>query len=51
MTKESIFIDLKRTEILKLWPGLITEVVQNALNDMKDMDSYMKRSLEEIEKS
>ncbi|XP_059163229.1 leucine-rich repeat-containing protein 49-like isoform X2 [Physella acuta] len=50
MTKESTFIELKKTEILKLWPSLITEIVQNALNDMKDMDSYMKCSLEEVEK-
>ncbi|XP_005090720.3 leucine-rich repeat-containing protein 49, partial [Aplysia californica] len=51
MTKEAIFNDRKRTELMKIWPNLIVDMVQRALTDMSDMDSYMKRSLDEMERS
>ncbi|CAL1537613.1 unnamed protein product [Lymnaea stagnalis] len=50
ITKESLYNDKKRTELMRIWPSLITEMVQNALSDMKDIDSYMKQSLEELER-
>ncbi|KAH9494929.1 Leucine-rich repeat-containing protein 49 [Bulinus truncatus] len=47
--KESLFNDRKRAELMKVWPYIIIEMVQNALGDFKAMDSYMKSSLDELE--
>ncbi|BFY97135.1 hypothetical protein BsWGS_00175 [Bradybaena similaris] len=51
LTKEALFSERKRIELLKIWPSLITEMVQDALSDMVDMEAYMKRSLEVLDKS
>ena len=51
MTKEAIFNDRKRTELMKIWPSLIVDMVKNSLTEMSDMDAYMKRSLDELERS
>ena len=51
LTKEAVFSDRKRVEMMKIWPGLIMEMVQSALSDMSDMDGYMKRALDELDRS
>nr|KAI8769795.1 leucine-rich repeat-containing protein 49-like [Biomphalaria glabrata] len=51
ISKESLFNERKRTELLKIWPYIITEMVQNVLSDLKSMETYMKCSLEEVERS
>lgn len=50
LTKEAIFSDRKRSELMKIWPGLVVDMVLTALSDMADMESYMKRSLDALEK-
>ncbi|RUS69701.1 hypothetical protein EGW08_022537 [Elysia chlorotica] len=50
LTKEAVFSDRKRAEMMKVWPGLIMEMVQSALADMGDMDGYMKRALDELDR-
>ncbi|GFS15589.1 leucine-rich repeat-containing protein 49 [Elysia marginata] len=50
LTKEAVFSDRKRAEMMKVWPGLIMEMVQSALSDMSDMDGYMKRALDELDR-
>ncbi|GFO31885.1 leucine-rich repeat-containing protein 49-like protein [Plakobranchus ocellatus] len=50
LTKESVFSDRKRAEMMKVWPGLVMEMVQSALTDMSDMDVYMKKALDELDR-
>ncbi|XP_078315682.1 leucine-rich repeat-containing protein 49-like isoform X1 [Crassostrea virginica] len=51
ITKETVFTDKKRNEFLKQWPLIFHEMVYSAVTDMSDMQGYMKRCLEELEKS
>ncbi|CAC5411419.1 LRRC49 [Mytilus coruscus] len=51
ITKEAIFTDRKRNELLKQWPMIFHEMVYSSMSDMSDMQSYMKKCLEELEKS
>lgn len=51
ITKEAIFTDRKRNELLKQWPMIFHEMVYSAMADMTDMSGYMKKCLEELEKS
>lgn len=51
ITKEAIFTDRKRNELLKQWPMIFHEMVYSAVTDMSDMQSYMKKCLEDLEKS
>jgi hypothetical protein len=50
-TKEAIFTDRKRNELLKQWPMIFHEMVYSAVGDMTDMQGYMKKCLEDLEKS
>ncbi|XP_063434335.1 leucine-rich repeat-containing protein 49-like isoform X1 [Mytilus trossulus] len=51
ITKEAIFTDRKKNELLKQWPMIFHEMVYSSMSDMSDMQSYMKKCLEELEKS
>lgn len=51
ITKETVFTDKKRNEFLKQWPLIFHEMVYSAVTDMSDMQGYMKKCLEELEKS
>ncbi|KAL4228191.1 Leucine-rich repeat-containing protein 49 [Mactra antiquata] len=51
MTKEAIFTDRKQNELNKIWPQIFYEMVFSALSDMSDTNSYMKKSLDDLEKS
>ena len=51
MTKEAIFTDRKRNELNKIWPQIFYEMVYSALSDMADPHTYMKKCMEEVDKS
>ncbi|XP_056022974.1 leucine-rich repeat-containing protein 49-like isoform X9 [Ostrea edulis] len=51
ITKETVFTDRKKNEFLKQWPLIFHEMVYSAVTDMSDMQGYMKKCLEELEKS
>ncbi|XP_060602080.1 leucine-rich repeat-containing protein 49-like isoform X2 [Ruditapes philippinarum] len=51
MTKEAIFVDRKRNELNKIWPQIFYEMVYSAVSDMSDSTSYMKKCLEDLDKS
>ncbi|XP_052279636.1 leucine-rich repeat-containing protein 49-like isoform X4 [Dreissena polymorpha] len=51
MTKEAIFTDRKRNELIKIWPQIFYEMVYSAMSDMSDTQSYMKKCLEDLEKT
>ncbi|XP_062612472.1 leucine-rich repeat-containing protein 49-like isoform X3 [Saccostrea cucullata] len=51
ITKETVFTDRKKNEFLKQWPLIFHEMVYNAVTDMSDSQGYMKKCLEELEKS
>ncbi|XP_061172062.1 leucine-rich repeat-containing protein 49-like [Saccostrea echinata] len=51
ITKETVFTDRKKNEFLKQWPLIFHEMVYNAVTDMSDTQGYMKKCLEELEKS
>ncbi|KAK3603129.1 hypothetical protein CHS0354_027921 [Potamilus streckersoni] len=50
ITKEAIFTDRKRNELLKIWPQIFYEMVYSSLTDMSDLQGYMKKCMEELEK-
>lgn len=51
MTKEAIFVDRKRNELNKVWPQIFYEMVYSAVSDMSDSSSYMKKCMEDLDKS
>ena len=51
LTREAVFADRKRAELQKIWPQLFFEMVQSAITDMSDMNSYKKRCMEELERT
>ncbi|XP_045156719.2 leucine-rich repeat-containing protein 49-like isoform X2 [Mercenaria mercenaria] len=51
MTKEAIFVDRKRNELNKIWPQIFYEMVYSAVSDMSDSSSYMKKCMEDLDKS
>lgn len=44
----SAMVDRKKNKLEEMWPSIFGEMVQKALYDMRDMDAYMKDSLERI---
>ncbi|WAQ99125.1 LRC49-like protein [Mya arenaria] len=51
MTKEAIFTDRKRNELIKIWPQIFYEMVYSSISDMSDSQTYMKKCLEDLEKT
>ena len=51
LAKDAVLADQKRTALRKIWPQVLEEMVQNAIIDMWDSPAYMKKCLEELEKS
>lgn len=51
MTKEVVFTDRKQNELNKIWPQIFYEMVYSAVSEMSDPQSYMKRCMEELEKT
>lgn len=51
IAKEAIFTDRKRNELLKLWPQIFYELVYGSVTEMSDLQTYMKRCMEDLEKS
>lgn len=51
MTKEVVFTDRKQTELNKIWPQIFYEMVYSAMSDMADSQTYMKKCMEELEKT
>lgn len=41
----------RRAESRVLWPHLLTSVISDTVSDMWDLQAYMKRSLDSLEKS
>ncbi|XP_064618842.1 leucine-rich repeat-containing protein 49-like isoform X2 [Lineus longissimus] len=51
LKSEAIHVDSKRIELQKVWPQIFVELVQNAVIDMYDGTSYMKKCMEDLEKT
>lgn len=51
LTVEAINVDKKRVALRRLWPAILEDMVHTAVIDMWDKTAYMKRCLEELEKS
>ncbi|KAK3097952.1 hypothetical protein FSP39_014781 [Pinctada imbricata] len=51
IARDAIFTDRKKTELLKQWPVIFYEMVYSSVTEMGDMQTYMKKSLEELERS
>lgn len=50
LIRDTIFTEKKRTELIKIWPQMFYEMVYNAVTDMEDLQAYMKKCTEELEK-
>lgn len=48
MSREAIFCDRKRLELVRLWPSMFVTMVQTALAQMAEAGSYAKKTLENI---
>jgi len=51
MTKEVIFTDRKKAELNKIWPQIFYEMVFTSVTDMSDSHNYMKKCMDELEKT
>ena len=51
LTKDSILSDQKQSLVQTMWPQILSELVHNCLIDMCDSPAYMKKCMEELEKS
>ena len=45
---DSAMVDRKKKKLEEIWPSIFGEMVQKALFDMRDLDSFMQNSLEKI---
>ncbi|CAH1797225.1 unnamed protein product [Owenia fusiformis] len=50
LTTQAIMTDKKKQTLQKVWPQIFYDLVQNAVIDMADPGSYMKRCMEQLEK-
>ena len=51
LAKEAVLAVQKRAALRNIWPQVLEEMVQNAVIDMWDSTTYMKKCFEELEKS
>ena len=51
LSKEAILVDHKKNNLRKIWNQLFMEMVQTAVVEMFDSQTYMKHCYEELEKS
>ena len=51
LTYDAIQSNQKQTALRTLWPQILTDMVHSAIDDMWDSNNYMKKCLEQLEKS
>ncbi|XP_064608025.1 leucine-rich repeat-containing protein 49-like isoform X2 [Liolophura sinensis] len=51
VVKDTLYCDRKNNELRRIWPQLFYEMVKDAVLEMTDIKSYMKKCMEEIERS
>ena len=51
LAKDAVLADQKRAALRSVWPQVLREMVQTAVIDMWDSTAYMKKCLEELEKT
>ena len=51
LAKESILADQKQSMVQSMWPQILTELVQNCVLEMSESSVYMKKCMEELERS
>ena len=51
MTKEAVFSDRKRVELIRVWPTMFFSLVQSAVTQLMDNNSYAKNALDAVNRS
>ena len=51
ITKEAVFSDRKRVELVRIWPAMFYSLVQSAVTQLMDNDSYGKNALDALHRS
>ncbi|XP_070206468.1 leucine-rich repeat-containing protein 49-like isoform X2 [Littorina saxatilis] len=51
LTKEAVFADRKRLELVRVWPTMFLGLVQSAVTQMMDSEAYAKTALESLDRS
>ena len=49
--QEAMQTEQKQGALQRLWPQIMTEMVQTAVLEMSDIDKYRKKCIDELEKS
>ena len=51
LTKSAIHADQKHVKLQQMWPQIFAELIRNAVMDMWDTQAYMKKCMDDLDKS